>query len=459
VSAPSSGISRTNYAVGTRLGSIASSVTNRQLANAADILYGKVKEANAAIKAKRRRLNGPENSTFRGPGGAAGGNGSQVVQGALVAAVKSARGKVTKAITAKRARQQRVDVHGLLTDARRLLGSTHVGPDIKHSIRMQLLRLRRPGGSSPTRVHAGRDPQNLQSQDSARPRRKGNGKGGKRRSQQVTVMGGASNERSSFSPISSNLEVRNATYQTASVNIRHNVLGLPGVRLSGCQPFSTANLFAAGGAISSGTLATAYNANSILVDPDHLNGPLATQASFHERYCFRELSFEYISALPTTTPGDLCMAYAMDPDINDLPSDFAEVREIDGSVTCAVTRPAKLQFRYTGQELWYIGKAAAGNSIATDRQQTQGIFSAFASVPADTPSAGYYNIRYVIEMFESVPLQSISAFVCTNFERSLIKDALAAFRKKYNNGKKVSRIPDDSKASSTTSDGFELVPH
>jgi len=247
----------------------------------------------------------------------------------------------------------------------------------------------------------------------------------------------------SSTPVAVNVQQRALTYVSAPKNIRHNILGLRGISLQGCQPLAdvagdgATAIIMLGGSLA--TVAPAPSYNTIQLSPDKLNGPVATQATFYERYCFRKLCFEWVSDVGSTYVGDFAMSFNMDPDLDSAPTSFSEVRQIQNSITYPIRQTmACLPFNYQGSELWYNGtNDEAGASIARERQEIQGSFVVYPNANMSATTLGYLNLRYELELYESVPAQAVTAMIATPMERRLIKSALKILRAKYNKGKPV----------------------
>jgi hypothetical protein len=249
-----------------------------------------------------------------------------------------------------------------------------------------------------------------------------------------------------------NVVDRAPTRTRVSQNIRHNLLNLDGVRVTGSQPFVSLLRLTGSNDFFGAGLATRRTNSLLYINADTLNGPLTGQAQFYERYCFRKLVFEYIPIVSTGTTGAGVLCYQPDADINDAANGFDESRQMTDSVTFPYRQPVSLTVNYTGNELWWVSKDGLPSldDLANRRQTTQGMVCGYPSDINDlTGTTGYINVHYVCDLFQSVPAQSVSVLLMSSYERKLCKDALARLRE----SRKQKRVlgPNDGP------DTFELV--
>ncbi len=214
----------------------------------------------------------------------------------------------------------------------------------------------------------------------------------------------------------------NTCYYQASSQVQNPNLGIDGCRLIGCQPFqdvttdaTTTNL------LVDATLATQNNANSILISPDRLNGPLAARANLYDRFVFRDIIFEYVSLVATSQAGGMAMGVMHEGAALGLATNFSTTRQIVPSVAFPFrTDRAYLHVHYDGPELYF--NAADTASLAGARQTEQYVFNAWPSVTSiGAVSQGFINIYYIIDLYDPVPSQGFTLSVSNKTERDLLK--------------------------------------
>jgi hypothetical protein len=215
--------------------------------------------------------------------------------------------------------------------------------------------------------------------------------------------------------------VGNSTWLRMEGKVRHPREG-DGVVICGCQPFTdivTTN--ANNNVFTSGTLATAGNANSIQLSPDNLNGPLAAQANLHQKYVFTDVLLEYVSNVATSQAGSMALSYSMDGSGVAPPTTFSQARQLVPSITFPFRADrAFLHYHYDGPDTFFTLEDNA--STAASRWTNQGIINGFPSATSlGNISQGFMNVWYRIELYQPVASQGFTVTLKTQEEREMIR--------------------------------------
>jgi len=225
----------------------------------------------------------------------------------------------------------------------------------------------------------------------------------------------------------------NSTWCNQAGAVKHKYLGIDGISLVGCQPLTditttagNTNLF------TTGTLSDT-GANSIGFNPDTLNGPLAAQANLHQKYVFRDILIEYVSAVATTQAGAFSLSFSTDGSGVNIPTNFSTNRQtVPSAVIPFRTDRAYLHYHYDGLDTWFT--EADNASTAGSRWTAQGALYGFPSVTSlGAISQGYTNLWYVIELYQPVNSQGFTLGLRTQKEYDLVRSYLKDLREKEKN--------------------------
>lgn len=202
-------------------------------------------------------------------------------------------------------------------------------------------------------------------------------------------------------------------------------VGGRGQRFVGAQMLTSVVTTASDSQMWTGTSpAATYSINQILLSPDNLNGRLAVFANVYARFVFRRIMIEYEPLVATSQAGGGVLAIVNDPQISIGTTilTYALAQDVTPSVTFPFRERAKLEYTYSGDDLFYTENDTEGHSSL--RLTNQGVLIGIPSASSlGALTMGTLRIHYVIDMFQPVPTSAISAS-----ERKLVREFLAKVR-------------------------------
>jgi len=256
-----------------------------------------------------------------------------------------------------------------------------------------------------------------------------------------------------------NLE-SNLTYVSSPTSVRHPYLGIDGISITGCQPFANVVTTASDSQLWTGTaLATTSSVNIIALSTDELNGPEAAIANLHQKYVFRDILIEYVSAVATSQSGAFALAFVNDGSGLAAPSSFATAREVVPNVVIPFRHDRGfLHYHYDGYDTWYTLLDSA--TSAGTRQTRQGLFIGFPSASSiGAVAQGFLNVWYVLELYQPISSQGFTVQVSDKSERDLVRAYIRSLREassmktRYSDGR-CAESEEDSKRGSSSVDGY-----
>ncbi len=206
--------------------------------------------------------------------------------------------------------------------------------------------------------------------------------------------------------------------------VQHKKYGR-GMRFTGRQMVTNLVTTASDSQLWTGTAPTAVaSVNAIYLNPDVFNSRLALQASIYSLYRFTAIDFEYEPLVATTQAGGAALCVSLDPDTaTSKVQSYSQVQEVSPSVKFAFREPAKLKYRYNGDELFYNRAVSATTAdIRTSFQAVLIGFPSSASLGAIT--MGTLSMRYAIELYGQTVNEALVSFA--RLPESLQKTALKA---------------------------------
>lgn len=210
-------------------------------------------------------------------------------------------------------------------------------------------------------------------------------------------------------PYASGAALRNSTYHRQSGNVRHAALGLNGVKIVGCQPYLAVHLVNLTEDFFVTDGAELYDANTQLINPILLGGPLAARAVTFDRYVFRKIRLIYTTSVSAATVGQMAVCITRDPNPDtDIPTTFSEIRMTQPSLAAPRWYPYwVLEYDYDGNELYFVSKSASSTVAANIRQTCQCATVGYHNVASTSSSnIGYLMIEYEIDFFNPTFVQA-----------------------------------------------------
>lgn len=244
-----------------------------------------------------------------------------------------------------------------------------------------------------------------------------------------TVFGSKSyTSRSSHVPAAFNTQETGTTFTRTVGNLKHSREGVDGIAVVGCQPLVTIQTAAASSDLFvANSLATQTTANSIPLNPDAFNGPLAAMANFHLKYVFTDVILEYVSTVATTQAGACSISITEGyPDTK--AASFAEVRQVSDSVTFPFRADRTyLHYHYNGDNLFYT--ELDGATTAGFRLTYQGLIEGWPQASSlGAVTQGYINVWYRIELYVPMYTQGVTLRMKSKEDHQL----LVMLRENYN---------------------------
>lgn len=221
-------------------------------------------------------------------------------------------------------------------------------------------------------------------------------------------------------------EVLQPTRLRVMNSISHPEYGM-GVRVAGRQLVTGLVTTAGDSQLFAGGTAT-ISINNFRLSPDTLNGRLALQARTYSRYCFREVTLEFVSRVPTTQAGSFVLGYSEDPAALGFGTPaFGSVCEMSPSVQASFITPHvvfPLLRNYSSQKTWFT--EYAGATTPEDRQTAQGVVAGYPDVTSiGAVTMGHLWIDYVIDLYQ--PTLDMGFSLTKTKEES---DLIVAFRER-----------------------------
>lgn len=292
-----------------------------------------------------------------------------------------------------------------------------------------------------------RDPGNINRKRAAGKQKKANkGKGG-------APLAAPAKSQTSFRSVPLNVmgSVSGGNYVNQLGMVRHNSLGLEGVRLRGRQQYCKLLANTSDTTILQTSTPAATSGNTASLAPIHVGSTLKTKAVTYQRYCFRHITLRYVNINGLTFPGAFTWGLQFDPDSSQAPNAFESVAEMQKSSIFAKATPSQtLSIDYTGDYVWF-NSAELANDLAETRQNEQLQFAMWPNANGVAPlSQGYIEMEYVIDLFEPVHPQYTLPLIISPFEQTLVIAALRSLRASA--GKKLIRSEEE-----LPREGFELV--
>lgn len=208
-------------------------------------------------------------------------------------------------------------------------------------------------------------------------------------------------------------------------SLAHPELGM-GVRVAGRQLVCGLVTTAGDSQLFSGGTATSA-ANHVKLSPDILSGRLALQARTYSRYCFREVTLEFVSRVPTTQAGSFVLGYTEDPAADTIATvSFGSACQMSPSVQASFITPHVIfpvLRNYQSQKTWFT--EYAGGTTPEERMTTQGIIIGIPDVTSiGAVTHGFLWVDYVIDLYQ--PTLDMGFTLSKTKEES---DLLIAYRK------------------------------
>lgn len=185
-----------------------------------------------------------------------------------------------------------------------------------------------------------------------------------------------------------------------------------GMRFTGRQMVTNLVTTASDSQLWTGTSPTATaSVNAIYLNPDVFNSRLALQASIYSLYRFTAIDFEYEPLVASTQAGGCALCVSLDPDTaTSKVQSYSQVQEVSPSVKFAFREPARLNYRYNGDELFYNRAVSATSAdIRTSFQAVMIGFPSSTSIGAVT--MGTLSMRYAIELYGQTVNEALETFM------------------------------------------------
>lgn len=150
--------------------------------------------------------------------------------------------------------------------------------------------------------------------------------------------------------------------------------------------------------------------NAIYLNPDVFNSRLALQAGIYSLYRFTAIDFEYEPLVATSQAGGAALCVSLDPDTaTGKVQSYSQVQEVVPSVKFAFREPAKLSYRYTGDELFY--NRAVSTTTADIRTSYQAVLIGYPSSSSiGAVTMGTLSMRYAVELYGQTTNEALVAF-------------------------------------------------
>lgn len=230
--------------------------------------------------------------------------------------------------------------------------------------------------------------------------------------------------------VSLSVSVKTPNYFRMSSLPMHRDFGAGGIRVAGRQGFfpvtttaTDSQCFASGG----GT-ATETSINSVLLNPDRLNGRIAAIATWYQRYAFRKVRLIYTPYVATSQTGALGIAYYNDAAATGFQTlSFSAIQDANPMCITPFREPCVIDIAYTGDLTWFTEVETANNPAT--RLTSQGLIAAFPSASSiGAVTQGTLYIEYVCDLYGPTSTYGFTLTCRSSAEYRMVQDVLNRYR-------------------------------